>query len=86
MPWFLDEGMNTISIEARDDAGNVNTETLTVTLEWDTPVPQTPSGQDEGDNEGELGTSYGVAFLVAGLTVLIFGLFIVHELERRDPK
>ena len=82
VPWFLTKGQNSITIEVRDDAGNVKKEIITVMLEWKTPGPETEEGtEDEGPR-----TAYAIAFLVAGLTVLIIGIYMAPKLGRRDAR
>ena len=80
VPWFLTKGPNSITVEVRDDAGNVQKEVITVELEWKTPGPET---EEETEDDGPR-TAYAIAFLVAGLTVLIIGIYVAPKLGRRD--
>ena len=83
VPWFLIKGPNSITVEVRDEAGNVQEETITVMLEWKEPGPETEEEETEDDGPR---TAYSIALLVAGLTVLILGIYVAPKLGRRDVK
>jgi hypothetical protein len=73
-------GENTLEVVAMDEAGNTQSEVLTVNLEWEQPGAE-PESTSEGTDSG---TAYAIALVVAGLAVLALAVILAGDRERRD--
>jgi hypothetical protein len=78
--YHLVPGGNTLEVKAMDEAGNTQSEVLSVTLEWQEPGPEPEDGSEGTDH----GTAYAIALVVAGLAVLVVAFLLAGAREGRD--
>jgi hypothetical protein len=73
--WSLSPGENVVHVEVGDDAGNVQTTTVTTVLDWKGPGPR-PTAEEGGETGSSVALPVGL--IVAGVTVLVVAMFLTR--------
>jgi hypothetical protein len=80
--WSLVAGRNTITIEVRDEAGNVRTDTREVLYEHKEYVPPTPV-EVGGETNFNL---WSVMLLVVAVTIILVALYVYFATSKKEVK
>ena len=82
--WPLSSGANTITVRVQDLAGNVQTDTSTVTLQWPAP-PKEPTTEEEEGTAGP-GVALPAGLIVAGLVAVVVAFVLAARGKGGDAR